>query len=119
MSGLPTLLSRADIVVSTIDVPSRRIRISDITFHSGRIHIRRHAQGAPEDALSQGLRQASRIGVEMRASTGQSARGIGNQLIPRSVSAGYGNDTQQLGGRRPSTATHTGANDLRATDHQK
>ncbi|GAA4900403.1 hypothetical protein GCM10023223_14880 [Stackebrandtia albiflava] len=120
MSGLPTLLSRALTVVSAIDFPSGRVPPArHITFQRGGVHRHRQPQSPPEGAPSQGLCETGRIGVEMRASARQSARRVRDQPIPRSVGVELGDDTQQLGGRRTRTATHTRADDICATDHWK
>ena len=75
------------------------------------------AQRAPEGAAALRQREASRIGMQMRSPTRQSAGRIGDEA--ESSSAPDRDHAQQLGGRCASPTTHTGALRPRASYHDK
>ena len=120
MSGLPTLLSRTDTSVSTIDFPSHADRvIGHERLQFRHVVTLRQSKGSTEGALPQRLSQALQNGVNMCAATSAPTNRVGDQSHPRGHRVSHRDDTQQLGGRRADTTTHTRAYDFCATDHQK
>jgi hypothetical protein len=75
------------------------------------------AQRTPEGATPLRQREASRIRMQMRSPTRQSTGRIGREAVASLT--GNRSDPQQLSGRRPLPATHTGAHRPRTSYHQK